>query len=49
MSGYCGELTTEALRTQGIREFIVKPFTPQIIAEVLRRVLSGETTPSSSN
>ena len=39
MSGYCGSLTTESLRTQGIRELILKPFTPQAIAEALRRVL----------
>ncbi len=42
MSGYCGVLTAEALRAQGIQELILKPFTPQALAEALRRVL---TTP----
>jgi PAS domain S-box-containing protein len=39
MTGYCGSLTTEALRAQGIHDLILKPFTPQAIAEALRRVL----------
>jgi PAS domain S-box-containing protein len=49
MSGYCGVLTAEALRSQGIQELILKPFTPQTIAEALRRVLSADATDHTSN
>jgi PAS domain S-box-containing protein len=47
MSGYCGAQTSESLRSQGIQELILKPFTPQTIGEALRRVLAGETTVAS--
>jgi PAS domain S-box-containing protein len=40
MSGYCGVLTDESLRAQGIQELMLKPFTPHALAEVLRRVLN---------
>jgi PAS domain S-box-containing protein len=49
MSGYCGVLTVDSLRSQGIRELILKPFTLQTIAEALRRVLSGDTDANTSN
>ncbi len=42
MSGYFSVLTPESLRSQNIQEFILKPFTPQAIAEALRRVLAGQ-------
>jgi len=42
MSGYCGVLTPESLRAQGIQELILKPFTPHVIAEALRRVLNTD-------
>jgi len=41
MSGYCGVLTDDSLRAQGIQELILKPFTPHALAEALRRVLSN--------
>jgi CheY-like chemotaxis protein/anti-sigma regulatory factor (Ser/Thr protein kinase) len=41
MSGYCGVLTDDSLRAQGIQELILKPFTPHVLAEALRRVLSN--------
>ena len=40
MSGYCGVLTDEALHAQGIEELMLKPFTPQALAETLQRVLN---------
>ncbi len=49
MSGYCGVMTAEALRSQGIQELIQKPFTPQAIAEAVRRVLSAEKNDPISN
>ena len=49
MSGYCGVLTVDSLRSQGIRELILKPFTLQTIAEALRRVLSGDADANTSN
>jgi PAS domain S-box-containing protein len=49
MSGYCGVLTAEALRLQGIHDLILKPFTPQIIAEALRRALSADPGDHTSN
>lgn len=49
MSGYCGVLTAEALRSQGIHELILKPFTPHAIAEALRRVLTEKSDDHSSN
>jgi len=49
MSGYCGVLTAEALRSQGIHELILKPFTPHTIAEALRRVLTEGTKDHTSN
>jgi PAS domain S-box-containing protein len=39
MSGYSGVLTADALRPQGIRGLILKPFTPQTLAEAVRRAL----------
>jgi PAS domain S-box-containing protein len=39
MSGYCGVFTADSLAAQGIQELILKPFTPQALAEALRRVL----------
>lgn len=42
MSGYCGVLTTDSLRPQGIRELILKPFTPQTLAEAVKRALTEE-------
>jgi PAS domain S-box-containing protein len=49
MSGYCGVLTVESLKSQGIHELILKPFTPQTIAEALRRVLADGTDGGTSN
>jgi len=49
MSGYCGVLTADALRSQGIHELILKPFTPHIIAEALRRVLGVNKNDASAN
>jgi PAS domain S-box-containing protein len=43
MSGYCGVLTADSLRAQRIQELILKPFTPQALAEALRRVLAATT------
>lgn len=42
MSGYCGVLTDDSLRAQGIQELILKPFTFPALAEVLRRVLTEQ-------
>jgi PAS domain S-box-containing protein len=49
MSGYCGVLTADALRSQGIHELILKPFTPHTIAEALKRVLTAGTNDHASN
>jgi DNA-binding NtrC family response regulator len=40
MSGYCGVLSADTLKSQGIHELILKPFTPQTVAEALRRALA---------
>ncbi len=42
MSGYCGVLTADSLRSHGIHELILKPFTPQTLAEAVRRALMTE-------
>ena len=47
MSGYCGVITTESLRAQGIRELILKPFTPHNLAEAVRRALKDTENPAS--
>jgi hypothetical protein len=42
-------LTVESLKSQGIHELILNPFTPQTIAEALRRVLADGTDGGTSN
>lgn len=49
MSGHYGVLTPESLRAHGIHELILKPFTPQTIAEALHRVLARNTNSGHSN
>jgi CheY-like chemotaxis protein/two-component sensor histidine kinase len=49
MSGYCGVLTADSLRLQGIRELILKPFTPQTLAEALHRALVTDKAEARQN
>jgi PAS domain S-box-containing protein len=49
MSGYGGAITTESLRPQGIRELILKPFTPQTLAEAVKRALEPNIRASEAS
>jgi CheY-like chemotaxis protein len=49
MSGYGGAITTESLRPQGIRELILKPFTPQTLAEAVKRALEPNIKASEAS
>lgn len=49
MSGYWGVATTDLLRSHGIHDLILKPFTPQTLGEAVRRALTGDKHTNSSN
>jgi PAS domain S-box-containing protein len=49
MSGYWGATTSDLLRSYGIHDLILKPFTPKTLAEAVRRALTGERHTGSSN
>jgi PAS domain S-box-containing protein len=46
-TGYTGELTGESAQAQGIREVLEKPFTLQLLAETVHRVLNKHRQCSS--
>ncbi len=49
MSGYWGVTSPDLLRSHGIYDLILKPFTPHTLAEVMRRALAGDRHTNSSN
>jgi CheY-like chemotaxis protein len=49
MSGYQGVTTADLLRSHGIHDLILKPFTPHTLAEAVRRAITGDRHTNSSN
>jgi PAS domain S-box-containing protein len=49
MSGYSGVTSPDLLRSHGIHDLVLKPFTPQTLAEAMRRALTGDRHTNSSN
>jgi signal transduction histidine kinase/ActR/RegA family two-component response regulator len=49
MSGYWGVTSPDLLRSHGIHDLILKPFTPHTLAEAVRRAITGDRHTHSSN
>jgi PAS domain S-box-containing protein len=49
MSGYWGVTSPDLLRSHGIHDLVLKPFTPHSLAEAVRRALVGDKHTNSSN
>lgn len=49
MSGYLGVTTPDLLRSHGIHDLILKPFSPKTLADAVRRALTGDKHTNSSN
>lgn len=49
MSGNWGVTSPDLLRSHGIHDLILKPFTPHTLAEVMRRAIAGDRHTNSSN
>lgn len=49
MSGYWGVTSPDLLRSHGIHDLVLKPFTPQTLAEAVRRAITGDRHTNSSN
>ena len=49
MSGYRGVTSPDLLRSHGIHDLILKPFTPHTLAEAVRRAITGDRHTNSSN
>lgn len=49
MSGYWGVTSPDLLRSHEIHDLVLKPFTPQMLAEAMKRAITGDRHTNSSN